>query len=394
VSEEGFFVLEEDGLNARQKQIVEIFRELDLPLAPAELLNVCEEDRELWQTRINTLVERLMAQGLLRPELRQNFSVPAFLNREFPTGPLAGRLLQFRTMDSGFSSFNEICHATDSSVGVQGQPPVGTVPSPGNTGHGFSRNLSFTGDYSSPTAGMDANEGVESTSEFSSPPGNDEASPGRGRFYRPDISDSVGRSALPPSSENSGSPSPRGSAETGGSKSGISRQWEKITDFLEPANLKQEIKQKIAEMDVGFDIKMLDVESFAGVGLSSKYRYEVKPSYEKDFYTRVDGWELKLKLKPGDWVPEYDLPISLSMDNGVKINFVRQFESQREAAKAIPYTPKRLPFRAKSAIENLEPGDFVSLPAHMNIIVNAGLSTTEGIFSAGVNTHYLMSGEF
>jgi len=174
----------------------------------------------------------------------------------------------------------------------------------------------------------------------------------------------------------------------------ISNSSAGIKDWLDPANLKEEIKKEIAELDIGFKVDLVDLNLAEGIGISTRYRYEVEPSYMDGWYSRMDKWTLKAGLRPGDFLDDVDLPISLNIENGVDVVFVRQFKTRKKAMTALPYTFARLPLKAKWARKNLSPGDFVSLPTRLNIVVSAGMSFSEGIVGAGVNTHYLLSGEF
>ena len=168
-----------------------------------------------------------------------------------------------------------------------------------------------------------------------------------------------------------------------------------IKDWLSPAKLKEEIKREIAELDIKFKVDLVDLNLAEGIGISSRYRYEVEPSYMDGWYNRMDKWILKANLNPGDLLSDVvDLPISINIENGTEIIFVRQFKSKKKALTALPYTFARLPLKAKWARKNLKPGDFVSIPTRLNIVVGAGLSFTEGVFGAGINSHYLLSGEF
>ncbi|PCJ19566.1 MAG: hypothetical protein COB02_07415 [Candidatus Cloacimonadota bacterium] len=168
----------------------------------------------------------------------------------------------------------------------------------------------------------------------------------------------------------------------------------KIGDYLESASIKQKIKEEVASLDIKFNAKFLDLKVFEGLGISSSYKYEVEPSYKDSYYTRIDKWKLNFGLRPGDFVKDFDLPISLNIDQNSEVLFVRQFKTQKKALLAKPYTPKRIPFKAKWALKNLEVGDFVSIPARLNIAINASIGKQTGIFSSGVYSQYLLSGEF
>ena len=128
--------------------------------------------------------------------------------------------------------------------------------------------------------------------------------------------------------------------------------------------------------------------------LFRSYRYEVEPSYMDGWYSRMDKWTMNATLRPGDFIDNEDLPISLNIDHGVDVVFVRQFKERKEAMTALPYTFARLPLKAKWARDNLQPGDFVSIPTRLNVVIGAGMSFNDGVFGAGVHTHYLLSGEF
>jgi len=167
-----------------------------------------------------------------------------------------------------------------------------------------------------------------------------------------------------------------------------------LRKYLENADLKEEIKAEIAELDIGFNVDIFDLNITEGIGIATGYRYEVEPSYINDWYSRIDKWVLNTNLRPGDFLKDADLPISINVDNGLEVLFVRQFKTRKEAMTAIPYTFAKLPLKAELARKNLKPGDFVSLPARLNIVVSAGLGVTEGIVRQSANTHYLLSGEF
>ncbi|MBW7875542.1 MAG: hypothetical protein H3C47_06125 [Candidatus Cloacimonetes bacterium] len=171
-------------------------------------------------------------------------------------------------------------------------------------------------------------------------------------------------------------------------------KWADLKESLEPANIEKRVREKVTSLDIGFGLDLLDVDLFNGVGLAAKYRYEVEPSYREEWYTRVDKWVVNTSIRPGDWLSEFELPIGLTISNGAEMVFVRQFKSQKEALKALPYSPKHLPVSAERALSQLNPGDFAAIPAKMNLLVSANVSAGSGIFNGNLGTHYLLSGEF
>lgn len=171
-----------------------------------------------------------------------------------------------------------------------------------------------------------------------------------------------------------------------------------ILEELKPSKIKERIKEEYAELDTGFDIDLLDIDLFKGLGISSRYRYEVEPGYQKDLHTRIDRWEIKAKLSPGDILSgSLDTPLYLNIERGAEVFFVRHFKNKFDSIKAKPYTLKRLPLKAKHALRHLKPGDFVSMPTNLNVVLGASGSTshagTLGV-DAGANVYYMMAGRF
>lgn len=172
-----------------------------------------------------------------------------------------------------------------------------------------------------------------------------------------------------------------------------------LADHLEPTKVQERVRQEFADLDINFNIDLLDVDLFEGLGLSSRYRYEVEPSYEKGLHSRVDKWQIKLDLKPGDILGStLDTPVYFNINRNSEVYFVRQYKSKKRALTALPYTLAKLPLTADLAIKSLLPGDFVSLPASMSIVIGASASsattgTTIGI-DAKANVYYVLSGSF
>ncbi|WP_127714542.1 hypothetical protein [Halobacteriovorax sp. HLS] len=168
-------------------------------------------------------------------------------------------------------------------------------------------------------------------------------------------------------------------------------------DFLKPAEINERVREEIADLDIHFNVDLLDVDLFEGVGISSRYRYEVEPSYMANHFTRVDKWEIKADIRPGDIIKDaIDSPIYLNIDKNSSIYFVRQFESKKDAITAIPYSFNKLPINADRAIEKLQPGDFVSIPANMSVTVGAStgfLERVDGI-DAAARVYYVLNGKF
>lgn len=171
------------------------------------------------------------------------------------------------------------------------------------------------------------------------------------------------------------------------------------TSLFTRAEVKERIREELANLDINFSTSLFDVDVAEGVSLSAKYRYQVEPSYLDKYYTRVDRWRTKLGISVGDIAPDViKSPFHFGVAKESDIFFVRQFKDRITALRALPYTLAKLPLTAKLALHSLNVGDFVAIPANLSISVGAGASTSWltgplGIeANAGVN--YVVSGEF
>ncbi|CBW27363.1 putative exported protein [Halobacteriovorax marinus SJ] len=170
-----------------------------------------------------------------------------------------------------------------------------------------------------------------------------------------------------------------------------------LSDVLKPSNIQERVKEEVADLDISFRLELFDVDLFEGLGISSRYRYEVEPSYIANYFTRVDRWEVKTDIRAGDIIKDsLDTPIYLNIDRDQSIYFVRQFKSKWEATKALPYLLNRLPINAKRALDYLAPGDFVSIPSDMTIAFGASAGFLDHIdgLDADANLYYVLKGKF
>ena len=171
--------------------------------------------------------------------------------------------------------------------------------------------------------------------------------------------------------------------------------FDKVFSKVSFDKVKEKIKEEIANLDVDFDIKLLDLDIAEGIGMAAKYKWELEPSYQDGYYTRIDAYNLKTDLKPGDMIKDLagvTLPVYLNITNEHKVIFARQFRDQLKAAKALPYNFIRIPINADNA-KKMDAGDFVSIPATLNTVVGASAGYSNGISLSG-NIYYTLTGEF
>jgi hypothetical protein len=171
-----------------------------------------------------------------------------------------------------------------------------------------------------------------------------------------------------------------------------------MDSLIEKQKIQEKIEKELLKLDVGFNVDIGSIDLIDGINLSSKYRYSVEPSYQDKYYTRIDKWDLNVGISPGTILKNYiELPFSFGVSRNSSFLFVRQFQSKVKSLDATPYTPAKLPLNAKKALKLL-PGDFVSIPANLNLAVGAGASTSyvmaPVMVNAEISTFFVVSGEY
>lgn len=171
-----------------------------------------------------------------------------------------------------------------------------------------------------------------------------------------------------------------------------------LKEVFSKSYLEGKVRDEIADLEIGFDIDLLDIDIAEGVGISSRYRYQVEPSYQAGHSMRIDSWKLKFNLKPGDVIKsqvleDESIPVYFNIERDSEILFIRQFKRKSKAVKAAPYTLGQLPINARHALK-LNPGDFVSIPTNMTIATGISGSLKDGLISAGGNIYLVYSGKF
>jgi hypothetical protein len=138
--------------------------------------------------------------------------------------------------------------------------------------------------------------------------------------------------------------------------------------------------------------KIVNQEIVKGLNLSAHYKIKIDPNFKKSHQVRIDTWTLKKSIG----INGHSLA-PISIDKGSKIVFARQFRTKGQALKAKPYTFKNVPFKAKTALKNLQPGDMVSIPAYLNLSLGSNLSHFNQMGALSVNTkaswNYFVSGQ-
>lgn len=165
-------------------------------------------------------------------------------------------------------------------------------------------------------------------------------------------------------------------------------------DIFEPSKVLEKIRKQIAKQDIGATIG-LSGDIIDGLNVSLKYKAKSEPSYLDGYYTRLDKYTLTTNVNVGDLLDGDITPFGFKVEQGTEVYFARQFKSQGDSIKAIPYTVNRIPFTAQKAIEKLKVGDFVALQGKLNIVFSIGGATDlNPTIDLGGSTHIYMSGDF
>ncbi|MBY0413451.1 MAG: hypothetical protein K2Q18_04770, partial [Bdellovibrionales bacterium] len=171
-----------------------------------------------------------------------------------------------------------------------------------------------------------------------------------------------------------------------------------LSEFMEQKGYKAKIASELENVDVKIGVNLGDVDIINGINVGLKARHEVEPSYLDQYYTRLDKYTVKGNINVGDLVKNaIDIPFNFSVNRENTFYFVRQFPSKKEALKALPYSPARLPVTAERALKFMDVGDFVSMPANLSVAVEARAKTSYVapiIVSANAGVYWIVTGEF
>ena len=103
-----------------------------------------------------------------------------------------------------------------------------------------------------------------------------------------------------------------------------------------PPSAGRKIPINFASLDVGFGVKLADLTFFEGLNLSGRYKYQVEPSYQGGYFTRIDSYEVKLGISQGAFFKEEDLPLYLKFEGGPRIISVLSFQGHLAPWASVP----------------------------------------------------------
>lgn len=177
------------------------------------------------------------------------------------------------------------------------------------------------------------------------------------------------------------------------------------TETVDKKGFFEQVGNRLGSLDIKLKAKILDLELIDGLKTALDYRYELEPSYTGEYHLRMDRMTLNNDVNVGELLNQATKHVGLELKHGTEILYVRPFKSKKDAALAVPFgytsvptTVKealsRLPLSSQNVIDNLDPGDFFSFSAHMDVIVGVSSLPITMKMPANLSTHYLVSGQF
>lgn len=165
--------------------------------------------------------------------------------------------------------------------------------------------------------------------------------------------------------------------------------------LLEPVGFFDRIRKEISKISIRAQVDIVNAALYDGLATALSYRFESEPSYIDGYYTRVDKYQLRINLRPGDFLDDDTEPFGFDIRKSVDVFFARQFKTQKESFTALPYTFRNFPLNADRAIRRMNVGDFVAFQANLSLILSVGaFPEIGGTIGVGASTHVFVSGEF
>lgn len=156
--------------------------------------------------------------------------------------------------------------------------------------------------------------------------------------------------------------------------------------------------EQLATLEPSADLDLVDLDFFPGGSFVGGYEYEVQPAYTKGLYSRTDSWLIETKLKPEHGVnisEGFDGKLSAGLEQQTVATFTRFFKDPCKAMTANPYSPRRIPLKAKVALgPKFNVGDYFFFRGAVGFVASAEILSLIGnsMWGVGLSGSYLMQG--
>ncbi|MFG1500709.1 hypothetical protein ABMA70_10930 [Halobacteriovorax sp. XZX-3] len=167
-----------------------------------------------------------------------------------------------------------------------------------------------------------------------------------------------------------------------------------LRDHLSKENINRKLIDAFNSLKVSFDVDIFKINIADGLSLRGKYEYEVEKSYIQGNYTRRDQFNFRIQHDTKNaFFPELQTPFFLKADRNNEVIISRQFAKKTDAMKALPFNVAKIPIRSKY-VDELNPGDFISIPASMAITTGFSYNNAIPLMNTGLTGFYTMAGDF
>jgi hypothetical protein len=156
--------------------------------------------------------------------------------------------------------------------------------------------------------------------------------------------------------------------------------------------------EQLAALGPKAELDLLDLDIFPGGALVAGYEYEVEPAYTKGLYSRSDSWYIGAKAIPKEVISPYDdleIALSAGLKNETVGTFTRFFKDPCEAMRATPYSPKRIPLKARVALgPKFNIGDYFLFRGSVGFVASAEILSmlSSSVWGVGLSGSYLVEG--
>lgn len=126
----------------------------------------------------------------------------------------------------------------------------------------------------------------------------------------------------------------------------------------------------------------------------------MEPAYTNGLYSRTDRWQINTRAVPGEAfeiAEEVDLNASAGVRFSAEAKFIRFVKDPCRAITLLPYTPKRMPLRARVAIgDKFKVGDYFVFRGSSAFVASAEILSllSSNFWGAGFSGHFLMEGYY
>lgn len=156
--------------------------------------------------------------------------------------------------------------------------------------------------------------------------------------------------------------------------------------------------EQLTRLEPKAELDLIDLDLFPGGSIVAGFEYEVEPAYNKGLYSRTDRWLVSTKAIPSKDIniaEGFDLSLSGGLNNQTEATFTRFFNDPCLAMLANPYSPRRIPLKAKTALgPKFNTGDYFLFRGSVGFVASAEILSMIGssLWGVGLSGSYLMEG--